>query len=335
MISREPADARPGPADPGAVAAAQARVTRVLLTALLTALVLAGLRGRISLPGPAGPYRGDGIAVGVILEAVLAVLLAALLVRARRAPPEAVLAARLRTVLRPLLITSLVVIPVALLLVTPLRARPRPLPVPRQPVTTPGLRLPSAGASPHGSAGIHIPLSAVLYALLVIALIAGTALCAIVARRRRRTVVYPEAEPDADAQRAGLRDAVESGTSALRSFDDAQAGIIACYLSMEESLARAGTVRDAADTPDELLAKAADGGLVRGAAAARLTRLFYEARFSSHRLGEEQRAAAREALRDLAEDLAHPSAGQQPPATQPPATQPPAGWPPGGPGASP
>jgi len=338
MTGRESAGARPGPAGTGAAAAAQARVTRLLLTALLTALVLAGLRGRISLHGQAGPYRDDGIAVGVILEAVLAVLLTAVLLRARRARPGALLAARLRAVLRRLLITSLVVIPVALLLITPLRAPARPRTVPRQPGATPQPQLPSAGASSHGSGTIHIPLSAVLYAAGVIALIAGTVLCAIAARRRRVTVAYPEAAPDADAQRAGLRDAVASGTSALRSFDDAQAAIIACYLSMEESLSRAGAVRDAADTPDELLAKAADAGLVRSAAAVRLTGLFYEARFSSHQLGEEQRDAAREALRDLADDLAHPPAKQPPatrPAGQPPAGRPPAGQPPGGPGASP
>jgi hypothetical protein len=72
---------------------------------------------------------------------------------------------------------------------------------------------------------------------------------------------------------------------------------------MERSLAAAGADRAAADTPDEFLARAAAAGLVRGAAAGELTRLFYEARFSAHELTAAQRAAAREALEQLAADL--------------------------------
>jgi hypothetical protein len=311
MTGREQAGARPGPAG-SVTAAGQARATRIALAALLMALVLAGLRGHIRLHDQAGPYQGDGIVVGVMLEAVLAGLLIALLIRGRGAPAEAVLAARLRTVLRPVLITGLIVIPLTLLVAAPLRTHPRPqrLPGGSRPTLRPPL--PSARPAPHGSVAIHVPRSAVLYALLIIALIAGTAACAVLLRRQASAAAaasYPEAVLDADAQRAGLRDAVESGSSALHAFGDAQVAIIACYLSMEQSLGRAGAVRDAADTPDELLARAARAGLVRGSAAARLTGLFYEARFSSHQLGTEQRDAAREALRELAADLVKPQAG--------------------------
>jgi hypothetical protein len=45
---------------------------------------------------------------------------------------------------------------------------------------------------------------------------------------------------------------------------------------------------------------------VRGTAAARLTALFYEARFSSHPLGRGQRDAAEQALDELAAALASP-----------------------------
>src|SRR5216683_3232187 len=218
------------------------------------ALVLAGLRGHIRLHDQAGPYQGDGIVVGVMLEAVLAGLLVALLIRGRRAPAEAVLAARLRIVLRPVLITGLIVIPLTLLVAAPLRTHPRlqRLPGGSRPTLRP--RLPSARPAPHGSVAIHIPLSGVLYALLIIALITGTAACAVLLRRRQASAA-------------------------------------------------------AAATPDELLARAARAGLVRGSAAARLTGLFYEARFSSHQLGTEQRDAAREALRELADDLVQPQAG--------------------------
>jgi hypothetical protein len=86
--------------------------------------------------------------------------------------------------------------------------------------------------------------------------------------------------------------------------DDARAAIIACYLAMETSLAERGTARGVADTPGELLTRATEAGLVRGTAAARLTALFYEARFSSHPLGHRQRDAAERALDELAADLA-------------------------------
>ena len=104
-----------------------------------------------------------------------------------------------------------------------------------------------------------------------------------------------------------LREAVESGRSALRTVDDARAAIIACYLAMEQSLAERGTARSLADTPDELLSRARARGVVRGTAAARLTALFYEARFSSHPLGPGQRDAAEQALDELAAALAEPA----------------------------
>ncbi len=72
---------------------------------------------------------------------------------------------------------------------------------------------------------------------------------------------------------------------------------------MERSLAAAGADHEAADTPDEFLARAAAAGLVRGAAAGELTGLFYEARFSAHELTTAQRDAARGALEQLAADL--------------------------------
>lgn len=72
---------------------------------------------------------------------------------------------------------------------------------------------------------------------------------------------------------------------------------------MEQSLAQAGTARAAADTPDELLARAARLGLVRTDAAARLTALFYEARFSSHPMPPAQRDEAQQALAELADSL--------------------------------
>ena len=59
-------------------------LARLLLTALLIAAVLVGLRGGFTLHGWRGPYRRDAVAVGAGLEVALAALLVALLVRSRQ-----------------------------------------------------------------------------------------------------------------------------------------------------------------------------------------------------------------------------------------------------------
>jgi flagellar basal body-associated protein FliL len=162
--------------------------------------------------------------------------------------------------------------------------------------------------------GFHVPLSVILYILLVVVLVAAVLLSIWWSRRfgpsfGGRTSGFLAEDPE------DLREAVESGRSALRTIDDARAAIIACYVAMESSLAERGAARAVADTPDELLARATTSGLVRGTAASRLTALFYEARFSSHPLGRGQRDAAERALDELAAALA--SAHSQPAESQP------------------
>jgi len=138
-----------------------------------------------------------------------------------------------------------------------------------------------------------------------VALLAGLVLSLWWARRLRRPAGRARADGFIAEDPEQLREAVESGRSALRTFDDARAAIIACYVAMENSLAERGAAREVAGTPDELLARATETGLVRGTAAARLTALFYEARFSSHPLDRTQRDAAERALDELAAALPH------------------------------
>jgi hypothetical protein len=144
-----------------------------------------------------------------------------------------------------------------------------------------------------------------LYVLLIVLLVAAVLLSIWWVRRFARRPSFGGRHGDFIAEDPeDLREAVESGRSALRTVDDARAAIIACYVAMENSLAQRGAARAGADTPDELLARATSSGLVRGTAAARLTELFYEARFSSHPLGRGQRDAAEQALDELAAALA-------------------------------
>jgi hypothetical protein len=277
-------------------------LARLLLTALLVAAVLVGLRGGFALHGWRGPYRRDGIAVGIALEVVLAALLAALLIRGRR-PSDDFRVLRVRGLLRAALLAALVVVPAILLLAAPLH--PHPLPPQPQPTQPQPTVHSTPTRPPHASAPFRVPLLDVLYALLVLALIGGIVVCVVLLRRRQpgHDVLPPDEALLAEGQRSDLEDAVSSGQRALAELDDARAAIIACYVAMERSLAAAGADHAAADTPDEFLARAVAAGLVRGTAAGELTGLFYEARFSAHELTAAQRDAAREALEQLAADL--------------------------------
>ena len=274
---------------------------RPALAAGLLALAAAGFRNTVPAPSLDGPFRHDGLLIGLLLEAVLAGLLAALLVRNRRAPRDALLAARLRKLLTYAVGAGLVAIPAAYLLsrhvrplqprsITPLRA------------TGPRFHLPPPGHLWAGWLIVEIIVGALIAAALVYFILA------VLIRGRfwlgfRRGTAGTAIELAEQDDESDLREAVDSGRTALRLFDDARAAIIACYVAMKQSLDRAGAAGTVADTPYELLVRAADRGLVQGDAAARLTALFYEARFSTHPMPFAKRDQAQQALRELAASL--------------------------------
>jgi uncharacterized protein DUF4129 len=282
---------------------------RLLPLALLIVLGLAGLRGAVGTPRWDGPLHRDGLAVGLALEAVFAVL-AVLTLRRHRSVHQDLVARKLRVTLSFALGIGAAAVAVATLIGLNLhlfdRRSTRPLPRPPLPPRSPGTPRATHPAAPPP---FHLPLAALLYTLLVLLLLAGVAVSIWWARRLRPAV---QGRDDAliVEESEDLREAVESGRSALRTVDDARAAIIACYLAMEQSLAERGTARSVADTPDELLARARASGIIRGTAAGRLTALFYEARFSSHPLGPSQRDAAEQALDELAAALAQPAAAE-------------------------
>ena len=291
---------------------------RLLPLALLIILGLAGLRGAVATPRWDGPLHRDVVTVGIALEVVLLILLVITIRRTGSGSQEAV-PHKLRSMLVLTLGAGAVAVAVATLVVLHLHL---PISVPKTPgnpapVATPSRR--GLRPGPAGGPAFHIPLAVLLYALLIVVLLAGVALSIWWARRAR-----PSIGPGQDAFIAhdseDLREAVESGRSALRTVDDARAAIIACYVAMENSLAERGAARAIADTPDELLARARQSGIVRGTAAARLTALFYEARFSSHPLDHRQRDAAERALDELAAALAETgtdTAGAEPAGAEP------------------
>jgi hypothetical protein len=276
------------------------------LAACLLALVAVGLRGTVPAPALNGAYRHDGLPIAAAAEAVLAGLLIALLIRRSRAPDDAVIAAQLRRLLFYIVVTGLIAIPVAYVfdIAAHVHLTLRP-PRPRHGSQRQGV----PGAHPSGhlvSEPVVIILLVLVTALAIYGLVRFIAAYRGTWTGRRRRAASAAIEPSAEDDEDQLREVVESGRNALRLLDDARAAIIACYAAMEQALARAGTARAAADTPYELLLRAADQGLIRTDAATRLTTLFYEARFSSHPMPPSRRDDAQQALNELAASLADP-----------------------------
>lgn len=100
-----------------------------------------------------------------------------------------------------------------------------------------------------------------------------------------------------DLDDEALADALLAGRAALAG-DDTRAAIIACYAAMEASLAQVGVAREQSDSPSDLLQRVMSRDLPGAGirAAATLTTLFREARFSSHPMTARQLDAARGAL---------------------------------------
>jgi hypothetical protein len=289
-----------------------------LVLALLIILGMAGLRGAVTGLRWDGPLVQDRVVIGVALEIILGILLVITLrhraaaSRARRAVPprgpDNVVAAKLRWALILVLGPGMIAVLVAIDNTLHLRVH-----IPAQPCPSGCSPPPHHHRKPTKvgpEAAFHFPLTATLYGLIVV--LVAAVLFGIWWSRRFRIaagdrddgLIAEDSEDLIAEDSEDLREAVESGRSVLRTVEDARAAIIACYVAMENSLAERGTARAAADTPDELLARATSSGIVRGPAAERLTALFYKARFSSHPLDGGERAAAEQALDELAAALA-------------------------------
>jgi hypothetical protein len=107
----------------------------------------------------------------------------------------------------------------------------------------------------------------------------------------------PEEMADLIEQDAGARmAAVEAGGP--------RDGIVACWLRLEESVAACGVAPRPSETSTELVTRVLRSLDVDPRAVAALARLYREARFSDHALGEGAREQARAALRSLGGDLA-------------------------------
>lgn len=278
---------------------------RMAITGLLFVVAFAGLGTSGYRLTEHGPWRGAGGPVFGCLELVLlALLLMARRIR-RRAPEPGYMTARVRLFLHRTIVAAMVVVLAVVVssLVWPGLKKYYGNPLVNTPVIGPNMYF-------HrfvGLTGSEVEFFVFFGVALVVCAIA----VAIVMLLRRRGVA-PASGKQADEDGASLRQAVESGLRALNSTEDTRSAIIACYLTMEESLGTAGAARTGAETSTELLNRAVRAGLLHGPAANQLTLLFYEARYSSHELPAGARQDAERALEAISADLqADATAGRQ------------------------
>jgi len=88
----------------------------------------------------------------------------------------------------------------------------------------------------------------------------------------------------------------------LRAEPDPRRAVVAAYARMERTMGVHGAPREAWEAPHEYLARTLSG-LGVGQAAAELTGLFEQARFSEHAIGEPEREASIDALLAVRADL--------------------------------
>jgi Domain of unknown function (DUF4129) len=278
---------------------------RPVVTGILLLIVIAGIGAGSPAVVGRGPWHQHAVAIGVGLEILLAGLQVALVIMARRPAAAGHPAEALRQALRwvvAVMMIFIVVIAIAnfignkhgslvqrLLSGNHKAQRRKPAKLP------PGIR-PST---------VNHAAGYLLYGLIGVVVLAAIVVCVVLVvrahARLRRSGGYVDDAPADETE--DLRQAVVSGRAALRTLDDARAAIIACYVAMEDSLASAGAAKAAAETPDELLTRAVAAGVIRRPAAARLTTLFYEARFSTHPVAADAKDAARQALDVISAEL--------------------------------
>jgi hypothetical protein len=133
---------------------------------------------------------------------------------------------------------------------------------------------------------------------LAIALAIVIALAVASQRRRRARAPAPWA-----GRRTRLIESLTAGSEALAAGTEPRAAIIACYTAMEHGFAAAGSAPADADTPAEVLHRAAHAGIVRSGAPEVLAGLFRRARYSDEPMTGADSGAAATALAQMRADL--------------------------------
>lgn len=188
------------------------------------------------------------------------------------------------------------------------RPSPRPTP-PQDLLPTP----PPAHSAEHAGRGMHLGLERVLLVLAIALVVVVVVMAALRLWRHLGRPLTPDTAATyavLDDEQDRLAQAVDSGRRALTGATDARAAVIACYAAMEESLAESGVTRRASDSPQDLLERAVADGLPAETAAAALTALFREARYSTHPMDARHRDRAAAALAEIADGLRTRTSGR-------------------------
>ncbi len=146
----------------------------------------------------------------------------------------------------------------------------------------------------------EVDLPDVLDVVLQVLLVAGAVALLISLWNRRPRLKWRRARPSEDFDVLDdLARLVAADAAAQRKVLAAGAprnAIVACWLRLETVTVEAGFERNPADTSEEFTARILHQFAVDRSAVDRLAALYREARFSSHDMGEDERAAAIEAL---------------------------------------
>jgi hypothetical protein len=136
----------------------------------------------------------------------------------------------------------------------------------------------------------------------VLGIILALAVLIFVLVRKGDTVELDEDE-DEDEETEAVASAMVAGRAAVQdpSILDSRQAIVACFAAMERALAGVGgeVAPREADTPEEVLRRGIAGARLPEEPAGTLLALFREARFSTHPMGEPDRAAADRALGEM------------------------------------
>ncbi|MGH3501201.1 MAG: DUF4129 domain-containing protein [Nocardioidaceae bacterium] len=189
-------------------------------------------------------------------------------------------------------------------------ARPATQPTPTQTQPTGSSTTQSLTDLPHHKAlpfGI-LTVGMIVIGALTVALLAFLVAAYLVRKRRERrrgskaTHLDAASALDAFDVPDRLRETAEAQLRALRTGSPRNA-IVECWLRLEEAVAEAGLDVPPAETSMELTERVLSSYVVDDRSIRDLARLYREARFSEHRLGEEHRESAVSALQRLHADF--------------------------------
>ncbi len=142
--------------------------------------------------------------------------------------------------------------------------------------------------------------------LILIVLGVAVAVRAAVRHRWRRAAPPPRVDFEVLPEERAAASLAEDAQARLAAVEEGtpRNGIVRCWARLEDSVAEAGMPRGRAETSAEFTVRVLHGLDLDPRAIGELARLYREARFSEHPLGEEARSTARAALVRLQDDLA-------------------------------